>query len=216
MLHAQSYIPKIAPFAGSQNEVGLLAAKIGVEKGLCLSGDVFQARFTREQADVRGAGSCGQLWMEKHREPAGCDNVGLPCEEAWAAGSFFLAFASSSFQGCSLSLGKVGGECWPTICASQGQAAGCVAKGRRGSRLEHAAPPRPCALLRAFLHLLAGSAAAPWPPRWWGGLRAVGACAVPVQHGCVECFPLQAQQSPRAELRCDSTSHVRPAANPDC
>lgn len=34
-------------------------------------------------------------------------------------------------------------------------------RGRRGSRLEHSAPPRPCALLRAFLHLLAGFAAAP-------------------------------------------------------
>lgn len=46
------------------------------------------------------------------------------------------------------------------ICTSQGQASGCVAQGRRGSQLEHTAPPRLCALLRAFLHLLAGFAPA--------------------------------------------------------
>lgn len=59
-------------------------------------------RFTREQADVRDAGSCGQLWMGKHMEPAGCDMAVLPCEAAWAAGSFSLAFTSSSFHGRAL------------------------------------------------------------------------------------------------------------------
>lgn len=93
-------------------------------------------------------------------EPAGCDNAGLPWEAAWAAGSFSLAFANSSFHGCFLSLGKLGAVCWPMICTSQGQAAGCVAEGRRGSRLEHTAPPRLCALLAGFAPALLSPVAA--------------------------------------------------------
>lgn len=79
-------------------------------------------------------------------------------------------------------------------------------------------PPPPCWICSCPPRLSGGGAAAACGGclRWVPAVGACGGCLWCARSTAVLCLPLQAQQSPRGALRCDSTSHVRPAANPDC
>lgn len=170
-------------------------------KGSCLSWDVFWAGFTREQEEGRDAG----CWLGSQ---LAVPRQGCPAQQPG------LLAALPGLRKLALSwmlsehLGKVGAVCCPRGLYIAGPGPGVCGRRQHGLTVrarccsQAACPalsPPPASLLGLVQFPLL-----PSPGGRRGGVAVLGVSLC--KH----------QQSPRAALPRDSTSHVRAAANPAC